>query len=210
MAGASSYSNHVITLLMHKGYVMRHASHKTWIAIILEHVNAWRRAHGWSRETVVQHIVEAHERIDGPRVTGIKFEPHTADAFERQKVNADKVFRWLDDATKDTNFLPTNFIQSILTAMPDDIRLHCIDDLLRSLGVAGRSVAGGGDGGGQSAVGLLRGMLAENAEAQQAVAELVDGATREELLAAQRELTESAEATTKALSWVEAALTQNT
>lgn len=185
---------------------MRHASHNTWIAIVLAHVNAWRKANGWSRETVVQHIVEAHERIDGPRVTGIRFEPHTTDAAERMKVNADKVFRWLDDATKDTNFLPTNFIPSILAAMSIEIRMHCIDDLLRSLGVAGRSVAG--ETNGMNAVGLLRNMLAENADAQQAVAELVDGATRDELLAAQRELIESAEATKTALAWVEAALTE--
>lgn len=189
---------------------MRDTSHKSWIAIILEHVNAWRRANGWSRETVVQQIVEAHERIDGPRVTGIRFEPHTTDAAERMKVNADKVFRWLDDATKDTNFLPTNFIPSILTAMPLDIRMHCLDDLLRALGVAGRSVAGVGETCGMSAVSLLRNMLAENADAQRAVAELVDGATRDELLAAQRELSESTEATKTALAWVEAALTQPT
>ncbi len=96
---------------------MRDVSHKTWIAIVLDHVNAWRKANGWSRETVVQMIVEAHECTNGPVVTGIKFEPHTADTFERWKVNADRVFRWLDDSSKDTNLLPTNFIPSILAAM---------------------------------------------------------------------------------------------
>ena len=30
---------------------MRDVSHKTWIAIVLDHVNAWRKANGWSRET---------------------------------------------------------------------------------------------------------------------------------------------------------------
>lgn len=112
---------------------MRDVSHKTWIAIVLDHVNAWRKANGWSRETVVQLIVEAHERTNGPVVTGIKFEPHTADTFERWKVNADRVFRWLDDSSKDTNLLPTNFIPSILSAMPMDVRLHCMDDLLRGV-----------------------------------------------------------------------------
>ena len=80
---------------------MRDVSHKTWIAIVLDHVNAWRKANGWSRETVVQMIVEAHDRMNGQVVTGIKFEPHTADTFERWKVNADRVFRWLDDSSKE-------------------------------------------------------------------------------------------------------------
>lgn len=41
---------------------MRNESH-TLISTLLGVVNQWRRREGWSRETVVQHIVEAHERI---------------------------------------------------------------------------------------------------------------------------------------------------
>lgn len=185
---------------------MRNASHKTWIATVLDHVNAWRKRAGWSRESVVQAIVEAHERIGGQSNTGIRFEPHTTDVFERQKVNADRVFRWLDDATKDNNLLPSNFITSILAAMPLDVRLHCIDDLLRPLGIAGRPV-GGLEVHDLNAVGHLRSLLAENSGAQQAVAELVDGATNDELLRAQRELAESRDATITALAAIEEALT---
>lgn len=185
---------------------MRNTSHKTMIATVLEHVNAWRKRSGWSRESVVQAIVAAHERIDGPANTGIRFEPQTLDTFERQKVNADRVFRWLDDSTKDNNLLPTNFLPSILAAMPIEVRLHCLDDLLRPLGIAGRPV--GEDLHELNAVALLRSMLSENSEAQQAVAELVDGATREELLNAQRQLAESTESTQRALAAVEAALTE--
>ena len=144
---------------------MRDVSHKTWIAIVLDHVNAWRKANGWSRETVVQMIVEAHDRLNGQVVTGIKFEPHTADTFERWKVNADRVFRWLDDSSKDTNLLPTNFIPSILSAMPMDVRLHCMDDLLRGVGIAARpideQVKDGID-----AVGMLRTIISRSATAQ--------------------------------------------
>lgn len=43
---------------------MRNESH-TLISTLLGVVNQWRRREGWSRETVVQHIVEAHERIQG-------------------------------------------------------------------------------------------------------------------------------------------------
>lgn len=184
---------------------MRNESHKTWIAIVLDHVNSWRKRSGWSRESVVQAIVEAHEGIGGPANTGIRFEPNTTDAFERQKVNADRVFRWLDDSTKDTNLLPTNFIQSVLEAMPMEVRLHCLDDLLRPLGIAGRPV-GGLETSDLNAVGNLRNILAQNSDAQQAVAELVDGATTDELLRAQRELAESRDATVTALAAVEEAL----
>ena len=157
---------------------MRDVSHKTWIAIVLDHVNAWRKANGWSRETVVQMIVEAHDRMNGQVVTGIKFEPHTADTFERWKVNADRVFRWLDDSSKDTNLLPTNFIPSILSAMPMDVRLHCMDDLLRGVGIAARPIDEEAKEG-IDAVGILRTMISENSDAQRAVADLVDGATHE-------------------------------
>lgn len=187
---------------------MRDVSHKTWIATLLDHVNAWRKANGWSRETAVQKIVEAHERINGVAVTGIRFEPQTADTFERWKVNADRVFRWLDDSSKDTNLLPANFIQSILAAMPMDVRLHCMDDLLRGVSIASRPIEAGtgGDIDTAAAVGLLRTMIAENGDAQRAVADLVDGATQDELVAAQRELAESVAATQAALRAIEAAL----
>lgn len=184
---------------------MRSESHKTKIAILLEHVNAWRRAEGWSRETVVQQIVEAHESIGGPAITGIEFEPHSSDAFKRFKANADRVMRWLDDSTKDNNLLPANFEKSILAALPMERRLHCLDDMYRDIGVGTRSIAAG-TAMNLDAVFILRNILAENADAQRAVAELVDGGTREELLTAQRELTESLAATQEALKAVESSI----
>lgn len=184
---------------------MRNESHRTSIAILLEHVNAWRRAESWSRETVVQQIVEAHEAINGPAITGIEFEPNSSDTFKRFKANADRVMRWLDDATKDNNLLPANFQKSILAAMPLERRLHCLDDLYRDIGVGSRalSVHTGSD---LDAVSILRNILAENADAHRAVAELVDGGTRDELLTAQRELSESLAATKAALLAVEASI----
>lgn len=102
---------------------MRNNPHKTRIAMYRECVEEWRKREGWSRETVCQIIVEAHERIDGPATTGIRFEPPTTDTYERQKVNAERIFRWLDDVTKDKNLLPANFEASIEEAMPTDIYL---------------------------------------------------------------------------------------
>ena len=114
-----------------------HTSHsKTAITVVREHVEDWRRAERWSRESMADQIVQAHERIDGPRTTGIKFEPHTTDAYERQRVNADRIYRWLDDHSKDNNLLTVNFLPSILAALPEDRRLHLAEDLLGPLGLA--------------------------------------------------------------------------
>jgi hypothetical protein len=114
---------------------MRNESHKTLIGTIRTAVTEWRKREGWSRETVVQVIVDAHGQIDGPAVTDIRFEPNTRDVFQIQKVNADRVFRWLDDEGKDTNLLPANFLQSILSALPMDLRMQVVGDLLRPLGL---------------------------------------------------------------------------
>lgn len=118
---------------------MRNDSHKTMIGTIKTAVVEWRKREGWSRETVVQEIVDAHERLEGPAITDIRFEPNTRDAFQRQKVNADRVFRWLDDEGKDTNLLPANFIPSILAALPIDLKLQCVGEILRPLGLDVRS-----------------------------------------------------------------------
>jgi hypothetical protein len=183
---------------------MRDVSHKTLIAIVLDHVNAWRKANCWSRETVVQEIVKAHIHIGGAEATGIRFEPQTADTFERWKVNADRVFRWLDDSSKDTNLLPANFLLSVLAAMPLDVRQHCLDDVLRGVGVAVRPLVGVAQG--MDTIETLRGLISENSDAQRAVAALLNGATHDELLSAQRELAESVATTQAALASVEAAI----
>lgn len=118
---------------------MRNESHKTLIGILREHVADWRRAAGLSSASAIDMIVAAHARIGGPAVTGIRFEAHT-DEFQRMKNNSDRVLRWLDDETKDTNFLPANFVFSILAGMPDDARVHCLNDMLRRFGLCVRAI----------------------------------------------------------------------
>ncbi|HEA6046738.1 TPA: hypothetical protein RXH49_006447, partial [Pseudomonas aeruginosa] len=120
---------------------MRSESH-TLISTLLAVVNQWRRREGWSRETVVQHIVEAHERINAHIATGIVFDPPSRDAMDRMKANADRVFRWLDDSTKDNNLLPANFLPSILSALPNDLKIQALGDLLTPVGVSVRLIDG--------------------------------------------------------------------
>lgn len=179
------------------------ADSQTLIGQLLAVVNAWRKRDGLSRETVVQAIVEAHERVHGPALTGIRFEPHTADVYERMKVNADRVFRWLDDATKDNNLLPANFIPSILEALPRDLLLVLLTGLLAPLQIGLRDTK---PASASMPLDLLRGLMSETAEATQAVAALIDGATDEELQAAQVELTQAQAETSRCLDAVETML----
>lgn len=184
---------------------MRNESHSSLIGTIRAHVVAWRKSEGWSREAVVQAIVEAHGRIDGPAATGIVFDPTTRDPFERQKVNADRVFRWLDDESKDGNLLPANFIPSIWAAMPADVRLHCIGDCLRPLGI---TVAGADPTivGTFEALAHLRELIKETSEAQLALVEVGPNAGVAQLERASREIKDVQEVASRAARALESAM----
>lgn len=112
---------------------MKDVLHKTLVGILREHVIAWRKAEGWSRETVAQVIIEAHERVNA--IAGITFDPQTKDIHEIREVNSQRVFRWLDDETKSNNLIPPNFIPSVIYAMPMQRRLACVSELLVPIGV---------------------------------------------------------------------------
>lgn len=169
---------------------------QTMIGTIREHVIAWRKREGWSREAVVQVIVEAHERIAGPVATGIVFDPTTRDAFERQKVNADRVFRWLDDESKDSNLLPVNFLPSIWAAMPMDVRLPCLADCLRPIGICVNSADCPEDSEFDS-VEHLRNLVRVSATAQLALINAPTGAALHQLEQAHKEIEGVQEATSR-------------
>ena len=178
--------------------------HETLIATIRGHVQIWRKSLGWSREAAAMEVVEAHRTFDQERATGIFFDSSGPDIFQAAKAAADRIYRWLDDESKDHNLLPANFIGSILLALPVDRRMHCVDDLLRPLGLATRAVEG---------VTLtpldawcLQKMIKESGEACSAVAGLLDGYDQKELLAAQQEIVEAAEVLEEMRRMIEARL----
>lgn len=184
---------------MAKRQLMQRSSH-TWIAVIRDAVEAWRKQNGWSRETAAQMIVEAHEREGLHKVSGIMFDPNTRDTYERMKVNADRIFRWLDDVTKDNNLLCANFIPSIISALPSDLRMHLLDDLLRDHGIACRMIASKSS---DTPIGMLRSMMVELSEATQSVAALLDGEDPGELENAQHQIAEAQEVLRNAQAMVE-------
>ena len=170
---------------------MRDKSHtsQTFTAILRDAVEAWRKDNGWSRESVVMQIVEAHERIDGPNTTGINFAPPTRDSFERAKVNADRVFRWLDDVTKDTNPCPPNFIPSILAALPLDRRMALVNQWMRPFDISCRPLNHvDGEKIDNETVYRFKALVKSSADAQTSVANLLDGIDPGELERAQETL----------------------
>jgi hypothetical protein len=182
---------------------MTHA--RTPIAIIRDHVEAWRRDNRWSRETVADQMVQVHERLGHDRLSGIHFDPPTRDAFERQRVNADRIFRWLDDATKDRNLLPINFLWSILAALPEDLRLALANALLEPVELIAAQTMGmdpAEAGADQSAVVVMhfREVVTTAAAAEVAMSQLLDGVDRGEPEAAKVKLSRLAAAGQRALA----------
>ena len=169
---------------------MRNESHKTLIGILREHVADWRRAAGLSLLSAVDAIVLAHDTADGPAVTGIRFDAHT-DAFQRAKNNSDRVMRWLDDETKDTNFLPANFVFSILAGMPDDARVHCLNDMLRRFGLCVRAIESSDETG--LALGDICDVASADADALAALATVMHSPTQANYEIALRKAARAAE-----------------
>ncbi len=179
---------------------MHNATH-TLIGTLRNYVELWRKTEGMSRQTVAMKIVEAHEAIGGPADTGIEFDPPSKDAYTRVAVNTDRIYRWLDDVTKETNYLPANFVKSIIAALPNNLRTRAMDDYLRDLGIATRQII---DAHQPPSASQLKLLIKEAAEAAAAYTDLLDGSTMEELLAAQRQLTEAYSVICVALHSVEA------
>jgi hypothetical protein len=184
---------------------MRRDARKTLIGVIRDHVSVWRKQSSWSRETVAGQIVAAHAQHGGPANTGIRFEPPSQDVFEQMKANADRVFRWLDDDTKDTNLLPANFLPSVLAAMPLDLRLSCVDDFLRPLGIVPALLDAAGDPQVDTAS-LLQGLMKEGGEANQALLSVISDGSAGNLLRARKELAESVKVHQDAISAIDVKL----
>ncbi|MGY6129131.1 hypothetical protein ACW9YV_27865 (plasmid) [Paraburkholderia strydomiana] len=168
---------------------MRSESHKTKLSILMDHVDAWRQRLG-SREAVALEIVAAHKAWGGDRLPKLDFDM-SGDTFTCAKNAADRIFRWLDDKSKDVNFLPANFERSILAAMPDDLRMSFLNEYLAPFGLVVHGIEAKAT---MNATAHLVRIAKESADAQGAIANLIDGATPAELLTADRELGEAEEA----------------
>lgn len=181
---------------------MRNLS-QTLIGILREEISEYRRLNRLSRETIAAGIVEAHERLGADSLCNIRFEPKTLDTFERMKVNADRIFRWLDDETKDGTLMPANFLQSALAGIPEEVRRRCLDRLLMPLGFAVRSL-GLPDTLVPFSAAVATELMREQNEAAIAITGLIDGYDKHELEDAHREVSEAIDAGVKARAMIEA------
>lgn len=175
--------------------------HSSGIANILRtEIEAWRRAGNVSREAVAIQVMDAHEQLGGEASTGVDFS-FAGDAYTQAKKGAQKLFRWLDvDGT-----LPAGIVQSILFALPGDVRLHCLNQMFRPLGAeahASKAVQPGT----LDVSTHLRSMIKESSEAQMALVSLGSQPTAPELRAALKEVREEREAAVCAEHAIEAAL----
>lgn len=167
---------------------MRNTSHKTKLATLIHYIDQWKQRAG-SREAVAVAIVDKHRELGLEAVTGIRFE-QSGDAFTLAKNAADRIFRWLDDKTKDTNLMPANFEQSILAAMPDDLRLMFLNEYLSPLGLSARPhIACFGDE--FELVGRAHASHKETSEAVTALLALATDSSPKGLLMALKETTEA-------------------
>lgn len=178
---------------------MRKHSH-SFISEIRDAVQIWRRRNGWSRETVCQLIVENFNSQQGPDIIGLNFDPPTKDLVERQKINAERIFRWLDDETKDNNLLSANFVPFIISALPLDLRIDLLDRVLQPAHLAVR-VLNHSD---PHCLALcLQAMAKESGEAVAAMAALQVTDAPESLQEARKQITEALAALNQGLAAIE-------
>lgn len=184
---------------------MRHKTHKkSWVSIVAEHVHSWRYANKWSLETAAEVIVEKYHEIYPNGLPGIDEFSTASDVFNRNRVNATRIFRWLDDINKDTNFLGANFMPVILQAMPESTRIHCLNELMRQMDIVAEPTNAQFDA--VDPIHILKVLIKESAEACDALTDLIDGETKEELINAQQQLIELGEIARKELIAVNAKL----
>lgn len=182
-----------------------HHKENSVIGIIRRHIEAWRKENQWSRETVAGEVMKSHAAINGTVNSGIELESK-ADTFETLKINAQRIYRWLDDVTKDINLMPLNFLPTILATMPHRIRIRCVNEILLPLDLTCRPILRVAKN--KVDVTHLQELIRESSEAQQAVVELMDGATREELIKAHNELQQAIDVSTKILHMVESSISE--
>ncbi|WJF91978.1 hypothetical protein QS306_14495 [Paraburkholderia bonniea] len=117
--------------------IWSHFSHRSPIEALKSTATGVMKSLHISRETMVERVVEAHARIGAIERTGIEFNDHR-DPVTRQKTNADRVFRWLDDAETDRNLLSVNMLPSIVAGLPVDVATEVLNEILAPAGFAVR------------------------------------------------------------------------
>ena len=103
---------------------MRDKSHKTPIGIIRDYVNQWRKQERWSRETVAQEIVTAHEKSGADVATEIFFDNYVLDSVsEPGRVALAYGYSWPTARTQN-NSIKVRYVTGygLASSVPDGIK----------------------------------------------------------------------------------------
>ena len=169
-------------------------------SILRAEIEAWRRAGNASREAVAIEVMTAHQVLGGEAATGVDF-TFAGDAYTQAKKAAQKLFRWLDGGCP----LPADIVPSILAALPLDVKLHCLNQMYRPIGVETRCMAPVSPARFDGTT-HLQAMIKEGGEAKTAVLIATTKPTTDSLRVAIKELNESIQADENAKRDAEAAL----
>lgn len=164
-----------------------HAKRKSTVALTAHIVEQFRTDAGLSRISMGPIFYDGHAQLGGFPVTGIRLEDDKGDVHEWARVGSQRFYRWLDHVTKDNNLLPANMLPAVLMAIPTQYRIAWADEFLQPLGLACHQLST--EVKPIDVVGLQT-LIREASEAQQSILALLDGATKNELQAALREVTE--------------------
>lgn len=147
---------------------------KTQLAIINEGVRKWQKSAGLSsKEAIGDLIVQAHYEHGFDITTGITFQMTGNDEYHRMHINSQKIFRWLDGVTKETNLLNVNFVPSILVNMPADIKQETVSALLKSIDYTGQPASAAAKP--LDPLDMLKDLVAQTASVKTSYLNLMDG-----------------------------------
>ena len=164
-----------------------HGKRISTVALTARIVEQFRTDSSITRISMGPVFFDGYSQAGGFSATGIRLESDKADVHEWARINSQRFYRWLDDLTKDNNLLPSNMLPSVLMSVSMPYRIEWADEFLRPLGLACHQLATEVK---PIDVCGLQNLIKEASEAQQSILSLLDGATRNELQAALREVTE--------------------
>ena len=180
--------------------------HKSRLDLLMVAIHRWLEMPKVSRSIIASEIVTAANELGLiPLLAneGISFN-NTSDPYNDSRVNAQKIFRWLGQY-QETHAMPERLFhveQAILAAMPQHLKLNYLNAVYGIVGVT--VVADHGFSGNEiNTAALAITLTKENSEAQIAVIQLGNAPSRDEVMAAYRELTESRGTTQAALDLLE-------
>ncbi|MPY24330.1 hypothetical protein [Shewanella sp. YLB-07] len=189
---------------------MKTNSHKcvSRLSLLMKTIHRVLELPKMTRFALAMDFVAAVDRLGLAEVLateGISF-AHTQDIHNDARVNAQKLFRWLGQYEGQHPQAERLFHveQALVAALPEHLRVRYLNDVFSCVGVTviADKVS---DGAVLKVVDMAASLTKENAEAQVAVIHLGEAPSREQLVAAHRELRESAATTQGSMQALELA-----